>query len=289
MAWGKMRRVFAFCVAFVACAQVAAPAQEQLVAPPASWRATAVGPPRGALFLGGGKLGEKLLAAFLQLAGGPDVPLVVIPTARKNPRKTPPVVEKFRALGAKNIALLHAANRAEASSDQLLAPLRAARAVWLCGGRQWRLVDAYLHTPVHRELFALLDRGGVVGGSSAGASIQASFLVRGSPQGNRQMIAPGYEEGFGFLRGVAVDQHVIARGRLHDMVQVLRAHPDLLGIGIDENTAIVVRGDSFEVLGESKVAVYTKETISRAGEEPYILLSPGARYDMRRRLLLADE
>ncbi len=159
--------------------------------------------------------------------------------------------------------------------------IREARGVWFPGGRQWRLVDSYLGTRTERELHALLDRGGVVGGTSAGASIMASYLVRGAREGNQVMMARGYEKGFSFMRGTAIDQHVVPRNRLGDLPTVLRVHPTLLGIGLDEGTAIVVQGDRFEVVGKSRVFVYGgRDPVSA----PYLELQPGDRYDMGARL-----
>ena len=148
------------------------------------------------------------------------------------------------------------ATASEADSDEFVAPLRAASGVWISGGRQWRLVDSYFNTRTLRELRALLDRGGVIGGTSAGATIQGSYLVRGAREGNQIMMAKGYEEGFGFLKNVAIDQHILARHRENDLVAVIEAHPELLGLGIDEATAIVVQGDRFEVIGKSVVGIY---------------------------------
>ena len=96
----------------------------------------------------------------------------------------------------------------------------------------------------------VLRRGGVIGGSSAGATIQGEFLVRGHPLGNTVMMAEGYERGFGFLPGTAIDQHFTQRGRHPDLIPVIQRHPKLLGIGIDESTAIVVTGTKVEVLGQ---------------------------------------
>src|SRR6185436_4216153 len=110
-----------------------------------------------------------------------------------------------------------------------------------------RLVDSYLNTRTNRELWKVLKRGGVIGGSSAGATIQGSYLVRGAREGNTLMMAPGYEVGLGFLKHVAVDQHLLKRNRQDDLVPVITKHPELLGIGIDESTAIVVTKDQFEV------------------------------------------
>ena len=148
--------------------------------------------------------------------------------------------------------------------------------MWIAGGRQGRLVDAYLGTRTQLELKALLDRGGVIGATSAGASMMASYLVRGAVDTNEVLMAPGYEEGFGFLQNAAVDQHVIARNRVQDMMRILQQYPRLLGIGLDEGTALVVQGDRAEVVGRSSVVIYDLE----AAERFNMWLSPGNVYDL---------
>ena len=139
-----------------------------------------------------------------------------------------------------------------------MAPIEQATGVFIAGGRQWRLADAYLDTRTHTALRALLDRGGVIAGTSAGATIQGSFMVRGDTKGNELMIGD-HVEGMGFLKGVTIDQHVLRRNRQFDLIPVIEAHPELLGIGIDEDTAIVVRRDRFEVVGSSYVLVYDSQ------------------------------
>src|SRR5216117_4087185 len=214
---------------------------------------TAVGPPKGAvLAAGGGNLGPELINRFVDLAGGPDAPIVFIPTALDPQPPNLAEVNILRKAGVKNLTILHTTDRKVADSKSFVEPLRKARGVWFGGGRQWRLVDAYLNTRTLKELRAVLDRGGVIGGSSAGATILGSYLVRGARAGNQIMMAPGYERGFGFLRGVAIDQHLLTRKREKDLVGVIKAHPVLLGIGLDEGTAVIVRGDRFEVVGPSK-------------------------------------
>ncbi len=238
-----------------------------------------VGPASGAvLAAGGGMLGPEIYERFVELAGGPGARVVVIPTASADDgfRGSWAGVFALRRAGAV-VTVLHTRDRKVANADYFVRPLQEASGVWFTGGRQWRLVDAYLGTRTQEELYALLERGGVVGGTSAGASILASYLVRGSTKDNRIVMAPGYEEGFGLLRGVAVDQHLLARGREHDLLEVLGTHPDLLGIGLDEGTAIVVRGDRAEVLGRSKVAVYNLRS-PRPG--PMSWLAPGDVYDL---------
>lgn len=240
------------------------------------------GPPRGALVVvGGGAMGPEILARFMQLAGGADAPVVIIPTADSRDQfdegwaaKTP-----LAKAGMKNLIVLHTRSREMADSEQFVAPLKKTGGVWFTGGRQWRLVDSYLNTRTQRELAALLVRGGVIGGTSAGATIQGSYLVRGAREGNQIMMAPGYEEGMGFLRSAAIDQHLLARHREKDLIPVVDAHPELLGIGIDESTAIVVQRDRFEVIGASKVGVYRKG-------QPVLFLAPGAVYDLARRAVL---
>lgn len=257
----------------------------------ASAAAQAVSPERGSLVVvGGGRIGPEILSRFFELAGGKDAPIVVIPTAGEDSvyTQTCTCLNVLRNAGATNLTVLHTKDPKVADSDDFVAPLRNARGVWFPGGRQWRLADSYLGTHTERELRAVLERGGVIGGTSAGASIQASYLVRGAPEGNTIMMAPGHEKGFGYLRDVAVDQHVLARNRLNDLPTVLARHPSLLGIGIDEGTAIVVRRDTAEVLGASKVFIYGGRDGTDDGK-PYLTLTPGTKYDLGARRRVVDK
>ena len=252
-------------------------------ATPTAAQSPLVGPQAGALIIaGGGRLGEEIMERFIDLAGGKDARIVVIPTAGE--QDSFPAdwsgTETFRGAGVASVTVLHTRDRDTADSEAFIAPLRAATGVWIPGGRQWRLADSYLGTRTQRELFDVLTRGGVIGGSSAGASIQASYMVRGAPEGNHIMMAKGHEEGFGFLRGAAVDQHLIARGRENDMLDVIARYPDLLGIGLDEGTAILVRGDDAEVIGRSKVAFYNTRD---SNGTPYYFLESGDVFDLAER------
>jgi cyanophycinase len=245
------------------------------------------GPSQGALVIvGGGAVGPAIAQKFLELAGGPQAPILVVPTADTADEIPAHFLEKMflTKAGAKNLRLLHTRDRKVADTEEFAAAIRTARGVWFTGGRQWRLVDSYLHTRTHHEIVKLLERGGVVGGTSAGATIQGSYLVRGAREGNHIMMAPGYEEGLALLTHSAIDQHLIKRKRENDLVPVIEKHPSLLGIGLDESTAIVVRGQRFDVIGESKVAIYEK------GKQ-YYFLSPGDAFDLtlRRKLTAADQ
>jgi cyanophycinase len=246
-----------------------------------------VGPPRGSVIVvGGGNLGPEIYAKFIELAGGPDAPIAVVPTAAGLPTYPPQWfgVMAFRAAGAKNVFLLHTTDRAVANSDSFVAPLARAGGVWFDGGRHYRLVDAYAGTRTERAFHDVLARGGVTGGSSAGASILASYLVRGAPSNNNLIMAyPAYEKGFAFLRGVAIDQHVVARERLADLADsILPRHPELLGISEDEGTAWVVRADTGEIIGRSKAFVYGGKDQPDSAK-PFLTLWPGDKYNLAAR------
>jgi cyanophycinase len=244
----------------------------------------ASGPAKGTLVVvGGGEVGPEIAHRFLELAGGPEALIIVIPTADEREPGPSAIPGFLTKAGARNVKLLHTRDRKVADTAEFVAPLAQARAVWFNGGRQWRLVDAYMGTRTEREIRRVLERGGVIGGSSAGATIQGSYLVRGARAGNSIMMAPGYEKGFGYLAGVAVDQHLIRRKRENDLLQVIDRHPELLGIGIDESTAIVVRGDLAEVIGVSKVAVYDQAHKPDADGLRYWWLQHGDRFNLRTR------
>jgi cyanophycinase len=219
-----------------------------------------VGPRRGAvLAAGGGELGTEIYARFLSLAGGAEkAHIVLIPTAgaEDGSHDAWTALEALQRLGAQHIEVLHTRNRRIADLEAFAAPLKDATGVWISGGRQYRLVDVYLGTRTHAELGEVLARGGVIGGNSAGASVLASYLIRGGENSNQVVVDHERAEGFGFLKGVALDQHLLARGRENDLIEVLRDHPELLGIGLDESTALVVTGDVGAVIGSGRVAIY---------------------------------
>jgi cyanophycinase len=253
---------------------------------PAAADPVVTGPEQGALVIvGGGKVGADILTRLFDLGGGRHAPLVVIPTANGADEYADDWsgLKLFKDFGATNVTLLHTNDRAVADSEDFVRPLTTAKIVWFVGGRQWRLVDAYAHTRTQREVERVLERGGVVAGTSAGASILASYMVRGARENNYIMMAPGYEEGFGLIKGVAIDQHMLTRNRQDDLEEVVEKHPEILGIGLDESTAIVVRGQEFEVVGASKVAIHDGRTVKGAQErngKKYYFMAPGEKYDL---------
>lgn len=259
----------------------------------------------GSLIIVGGALkSQEIYDKFYELAGGENAKLVIVPTAMANlDNGFERMKQPFIKTGFKDITIVHTRNPEEANKDAFIKPIQEATAVFFMGGRQWRIADGFLNTKAHDEFFKLLDRGGVIAGSSAGASIQGSYLVRGHTKTNVVMMGD-HEEGLSFLKDVAIDQHLLKLNRQFDIFEILRAKPELLGIGLDENTGILVQGNTFEVLGESFVAVYDgtfckfvrdKEdwrierpeiTKLPKNSDRFYLLSKGRIYDLKERKVL---
>ena len=250
-----------------------------------------VGPPQGTLMVaGGGSFDREFWVKFVDAAGGAEKLIVVIPTAGGQPSYSQDDggARAFRNAGAKNVLVLHTDSKAVANTDSFVAHIRQAGGVWFAGGRHFRLVDSYGGTKSEAAFHDVLARGGVVGGSSAGASIQGSFLVRGAPSNNNAIMAyPGYEKGFAFLRGVGIDQHVVARSRLPDLADsIMPKHPELLLISEDEGTAWVVQGDTGTIMGRSKAFVYNGKDATDRGK-PFLTLWPGDRYNLATRRVIS--
>jgi cyanophycinase len=245
------------------------------------------GPDQGTLVIVGGNMQDPaIVGRFIDLAGGPDQPIVIIPTAGEDDERDrfDPYwsgLKHWRENGARNLTVIHTRDRKVADTEAFAEPIHTARGVFFTGGRQWRLADSYLDTITHRELAALLGRGGVIGGSSAGASILASFMVRGDTKGNEKMIGD-HTVGLGFLKNAAIDQHLLRRNRQFDMLEVIDAHPRLLGIGLDEDTAIVVQGDQFDVIGKSYAVIYSDQPVAGASGR-FFFMGAGDRFDMKTR------
>jgi len=253
------------------------------------------GPPKGTLVVvGGGALeGTGILEKFIQLAGGPDASFVIVPTAGGNKNqdgtvreyKEADIIAPWLKRGIKNVRMLHTHDPKAADTEAFAAILRTANAVWFNGGRQWNIVDSYMNTTTYKEFHSVLARGGVIGGSSAGATIQGDYLVRGAIAGPQIMMTPEkeHERGFNFLRRTAIDQHINARNRWDDLIPVIQKMPELLGIGLSEGTAIIVNGDRFEVAGKWRVAVHDNTRLYQPWEKPYFVLSPGDVFNMKTR------
>ena len=253
------------------------------------------GPVHGKLMIIGGNMQDSsgIPQKFIQLAGGPDKNFVIVPTndGNKNPDGTPKVyveadvIKPWVARGLKHVKMLHTWDPKVADTEEFVKPLLDADAVFFDGGRQWNGVDSYMNTRTLTEFRKVLDRGGVIAGSSAGATIQGDYLVRGDTSGPNIVMTkePNHQHGFAFLRRSAIDQHINARNRWDDLIPVIKQFPNLLGIGLSEDTAIIVTGDRFEVFGRFKVAVHDNTRAYEPWEKPYFILSNGDVYNMKTR------
>ena len=249
-----------------------------------------VGPPNGTVFVvGGGAMSRSEWQKFIELAGGPDALIIDVPTAGGAKTYAPDWrgANGMKAAGAKNVFVLHTIDKAVANSDTFVAHLANAGGVWFEGGRHFHLVDSYAGTKTEKAFHDVLARGGVVGGSSAGASILGDYMPRGAPsEDNLIMSYPGYEQAFAFLRGVAIDQHVVARERLADLADsIMPKHPKILGMSEDEGTVWIVRGDVAEIAGRNKAFVYGGKDTPDAGK-PFLTLRPGDKYDLAKRRVI---
>jgi cyanophycinase len=265
--------------------------------------ATALGhdtPSRGHLMLiGGGDKPVEAMAKFVELAGGKDAPIVVIPTASGEADTPSYYLELFRKEhGATDVVVLPIKVKADTDKPEHIAAAKRARGIFFSGGDQSRILDALEGTRVLEAMGEAYRNGAVVGGTSAGTACQSVQMITG--EGDFKVIRGGAVElrnGLGFLRGAIVDQHFIARQRENRLITVLLEHPDQLGIGVDEDTAVWVKpDDTFEVIGARSVMVFDasqasvqrgkgekgKELLGVHGMRMHIVL-PGESFDLARR------
>lgn len=253
------------------------------------------GPPKGTLIIvgGGNHNGTGIAETFINKAGGLGAKIIIVPTAGGNKMpdgkvrvfKEEEILAPWKKLGCTNVHMLHTHDPKVADTEEFAKTLRDASGVWFNGGRQWNIVDSYANTLTYREFHNVLARGGVVGGSSAGATIQGDYLVRGAISGPDVMMAPEpeHQKAFAFLRKSAIDQHLNTRNRWDDLIPVMKKMPELIGIGLSEATAIVVTGDRFEVMGKWKVTIHDASNPRQPWEKPYFVLSAGDVYNMKTR------
>lgn len=270
-----------------------------LSAPIGAQQATEYGPATGTLVIvgGGSTAGTGIMERFIELGGGAEEGrFVIVPTAGGNYDREgnlrvfdeDRVLASWRERGVMNVSMLHTHDAKLADTEAFSADLVQATAVWFNGGRQWNIVDSYAGTRTYDLFHEVLERGGVIGGSSAGATIQGEYLVRGATEGSQIVMTDeeNHQLGFEFLRKSAIDQHINARMRWDDIIPVIEQQPHLLGIGLSEGTAIIVTGDTFEVMGKWMVAVHDNTRTYQPWQKPYFVLAPGDAYDMKARRIV---
>lgn len=215
---------------------------------------------------GGGRLPDSIYREFARIANAPEKRLVVIPTAGGREPDKSAIVDLWRERGFEQVSILHTRDASIADQDEFASVLREAQAVWISGGQQSRLAASYQGTQVQQELLSLLERGGVIGGSSAGAAIMSQTMIAGGRD------EPELSIGLNLFEGAIVDQHFLKRSRVNRLVSAVIDNPELVGFGIDESTAMIVTEEEARILGDSFVV---EITATQNGQPRFRIHPPG--------------
>lgn len=196
----------------------------------------------------------------------------------------------FDGLGVGELAELYVEDRAEALGGEKLGLLEGAAGVFFSGGDQLRITSQIRDTPVEARIREIYESGGVIAGTSAGASVMCeTMLVKGTSDESYRtgdlLMAPG----LGLMRGVIIDQHFAERGRMGRLLGAVAQNPRVLGIGIDEDTAVVVEGDSFTVIGSGAVYVADGRGATHSNISEARRGTPLSLYDVRLHVLSAGD
>ena len=239
---------------------------------PASTRSPLLVSPKGHLVIvGGGPIPDAILDRFLALAGGKDARIVIFPMASEDPEAGVELTEDFRMLGARADRVV--LTRAQADAEDAAKALEGVTGIWFGGGDQSRLTAVLHGTRTERAILERYREGAVVGGTSAGAAVMSTPMLTGDekkPGGDRPRDKDSSDawvtiarenvvtaEGFDLLPGAIVDQHFVRRRRNNRLLSLVLEHPDRVGVGIDESTALEVSPDGiWHVWGESVAVVF---------------------------------
>ncbi len=265
----------------------------------------AVSDPGALVIIGGGGRPVYVMEKIVELAGGEDCRMVVIPMASADPLDTALYQSwQLEEAGCPIVDFVRF-DSITANHDSIVSALDGATGIFFSGGSQGRLAGHMLGTRVLDRVREIHREGGVVAGTSAGAAVMSELMITGD-----ERLHPDAEhafttiekdnvvttQGFGFVTRAIIDQHFIARQRENRLISLVLEHPALVGVGIDESTAIIVRGDAFEVLGENTVMVIDASAATNIGTDAdgdlsgrglkLHLLKNGQRYDLARRRVL---
>ncbi len=219
------------------------------------------------MFHGGGSVSTAVRDRFFEYAGGQAARIIVIPTADTDTPDDDGRLDSWRRREPQSAELLHTDSRTTAESKKFAKPLKSATGVWISGGYQSQLARIYRGTPVETELRALLARGGVIGGTSAGAAIQSRVML----------VRSDIWEGFDLAPKIIVDQHFVVRSRQDRLWRAVAANHDCIGVGVDEDTCAILRGDELSVMGESTVSLFIHP---RGGKQQERTLKNGERINL---------
>lgn len=198
-----------------------------------------------------------ILREFIRAAGGTQAHIAIMTAATRLPAEVGSEYSQiFQRLGAASTAVVRTEQRQDAEAASALEAIAQATGIFFTGGDQSRIVDFIKGTPLDQAIRQRHQAGAVIGGTSAGAAMMPDeMIVGGASVSNPSVDAVSLGPGMGFLPGIVVDQHFAQRGRLGRLLAALVLQPAVLGLGIDEDTAIIVRGDEFEVVGQGAITV----------------------------------
>lgn len=254
------------------------------------------------VIIGGSEDKEKdcfILKQVVQLAGGSAARMAVLTTASLKPEQVgKEYIEVFKKLGLKEVSIFNISDRRKACDSEIIKKLKESTGIFFTGGDQLRITGTLGGTELEKSLYDLYRQGVVIAGTSAGASVMSDTMIVGgynddTPQVTSLSMAPG----LGFLKEVVIDQHFAQRGRTGRLLSVIAHNPYILGIGIDEDTAIVVRSDGhLEVIGSNSATVLDGKNIGYSNvselepNQPLIItnvilhtLSSGCRFSLKER------
>jgi cyanophycinase len=210
---------------------------------------------------GGGEMPDAVNERFIQLAGGKAARLVIIATGKRC-RDEAELRDEFSDFFEMNLPEIHLFNpltREDVENEEFCAPLRRATGVWIGGGAQGRLADMFRGSLAEKLVHQVLEQGGVVGGTSAGASVMSTVMIR-----HGSSTEAVFDRGLGLANRTVIDQHFRQRNRQPRLIAAVEKHPHLVGLGIDEETAAVIKGNQMQVLGAASVFVVMGETPVRS-------------------------
>lgn len=245
----------------------------------------------------------EILKEFVRLSGGRQARIGIMTAATSYPEEVgKEYTEIFERLGAEKVEVIDTAEREDADNPDLVALIAELTGVFFTGGDQRRIMETIGGTAIDEAIHKKFTSGLVIGGTSAGASIMSEYMIaEGAADAHAHPDSVTVEKGMGFINNVIIDQHFSSRGRVGRLLSAIAEHPVVVGIGIDENTAIALSGTEFEVIGENTVTVLdlaevTYTNVDRSlHDDPLTIcnaklhiLAPGYKYDLSKRKALCE-
>ncbi len=242
------------------------------------------------IIIGGGDILDTMYNLFAKDIGGKDQPIVYIPTATDDEPwiQAGQHLVKFTSRGFTNLTTVHTRDKQKANDPVFVDRIRKAKGVFIGGGDQANIAASFLGTDVHKELIALLNRGGIIMGTSAGATIMGEVMITGWEQRKAPHVQHQYPAGLAFMKNTSIDQHVLVRNRQFDLIPMMETNPNLLGMALDEATAAYVQRDSIQVVGRSYMMIFDHQDWNNQKKEwgkvykPFMMYSEGEVYRFKK-------